>query len=319
MHQAILLSAAAGLASAFLYGALAPGALIFAPLLFIAPVPLMTVGLGWHPLFAALGALIACLAVSTMIGSPLALSFALMVGLPSYLAAQGIVMLLRRLPAMLDARSFGQLIGVTVLGGIAAYSVLALVGGALAMEPGYAAFESRVAAAFERMMISFSGVGPDLRNDPAALAQSARVFVRMFLPLSAVIIALALTLSLWLSTKLLARLGRLPFSPLPAYLISLPRDVLFWFAGAFLLSQLSGYAGMAGSCAMAVILFMLVLNGLSLLHLKTIGAGARPALLWAAWLGLVLFAPSALIFSLIGALDAAFDFRSRGAGNTPQL
>lgn len=317
MNQALLLSAAAGLASAFLYGALAPGALVFAPLMFVAPVPLLAVGLGWHPLLAALGALLACLGISLSIGSPLALSYAAIIGLPSYLLSQAVLLMLRRLPAELDLKSFGRIVGVFILGGIALYATAAMVFGAMLIEPSYAAFETRVAATFERMVSMFGGAG-DLTS-PQSLAQSARLFVRIFLPMSAMLIAFTLTLSLWLTTKLLTRLGRLPFPTFPAYEICLPREVLFWFAGAFLLGQLTGYAGMAGSCAMATLLFLLLVNGLTLLHKKTLGASARAPLLWAAWLGLALFAPSALIFSLIGALDAAFDIRSRAPGASSNL
>jgi hypothetical protein len=318
MYQALLISAAAGFASAFLYGALAPGALVFAPLMFVAPVPLLTVGLGWHPLLAALGALLACLGISLTISTPLALSFAAIIGLPSYLLSQAISTMLGKLSPELDIKTLGKIIGVYILGGIALYAVAAMVFGAMMVEPNYAAFESRVAAAFERMVDMFGGMG-DMKASPQSSAQSARIFVRIFLPMSAMLIAFTLTLSLWLSTKLLARLRRLPFPAFPAYEISLPREVLFWFAGAFLLGQLSGYAGMAGSCAMAALLFMLLINGLTLLHKKTLGANARTPLLWAAWLGLALFAPSALIFSLIGALDAAFDVRSRAPGANSSL
>ena len=316
MQKAIITGALAGLASVFLYGALTPGIFLFAPLMFVAPMPLMLAGFSVHPLVAAFGGLAACLFIDIGIGPRNALSYGLMIALPSYLATAGLNHLVSRLPNGTDARLAGQIIGVYLLGGIALYSVAAVVGGAMWMEPDHALFEARLSSAVERMLTAFSAGTPDMQFDAELAPQLTQAFVKMFLPISAVIIAMALVLSLWLAIKLAARSGKLPFAPLPAYFISLPRDVLFWFAGALLLGQLSGFSGIAGASATAVILFLLVLNGLSLLHARTLGKNARAVLLWGAWGGLMLFAPSALIFVLIGALDAAFNLRS-GTGNSP--
>lgn len=317
MQQIVFLGAAAGLASALLYGGLTPGLVLLAPLLFVAPAPLLIVGIGWHPLVAALGALFGCLAISALVGSKLALSYGLMIGLPAWLLSLGVTRLMRSMPPGTPQAVTGRVLATYVLNGIAVFAALAIVGGALTLSGDYAVFEARLADVFQKMLVDFSRV-QDPNMDPAGIARMSRTFVRIFVPMSAIIVALSLTFSLWLAVRMLMRNERLPFAPLPAYAISFGREVVFWLVGALLVAQAGGFLGLLGAALTGTIVFMLMLNGLALIHYRTLGQSGRPLLLWATWGALILVAPAALLFSLAGLIDALFDLRRNGGSNTLQ-
>lgn len=311
MQQAIAIAAAAGLAAALLFGVLAPGPVLLAPLLLVAPTSLMIAGLGWHPLVAALGGLFGALAISFTLSSKTGLSFALLVALPSYLVSATLLWLNRSMPPRTDAHQFGRVFATYVLGGIAIYSALAMLAGALAVSTDYAVYEERLLSVFQRMMSDFSAA-PAGQLDAASTERMARVFMRIFMPMSAMIIAASLVISLWLAVKYLRRTERLPFPHVPAYAVSLPKEAVFWFVGAMGLAQLSGFAGLFGASLAGTIMLMMMLNGLAMIHTKTLGMSIRTPALWAVWLSLLLFAPAILIYSLVGLLDALFDFRRNG-------
>lgn len=311
MQQIVFLGVAAGLASALLYGGLTPGWVLLAPLLFVAPAPLLIVGIGWHPLVAALGALFGCIAISAFIGSKLALSYGLMIGLPAWLLSLGVTRLMRSMPPGTAPAVAGRVFATYVLGGIASFSALAIVGGAIALSPDYAVFEARLAAVFQKMLVDFSRM-QDPNMDSVALGRMAQTFVRIFVPMSAIIVALSLTFSLWLAVRALIRNERLPFAALPAYSLSFGKDVLFWLAGALLVAQAGGFLGLLGAALTGTVVFILMLNGLALVHYRTLGHEGRSFMLWATWAALVLIAPAALLFSIAGLVDALFDLRQNG-------
>lgn len=314
MQQAIAIAAAAGLAAAFLFGVLAPGPVLLAPLLLVAPTPLIIAGLGWHPLVAALGGLIGALTLSFALTSKTGLSFALLVGLPAYLVSAALLWLGRSMPPGTTAQQMGRVVATYILGGIALYSAFAMLGGALAVSTDYAVYEGRLLSVFQRMMSDFSA-DPSGRPDPVAAERAARLFMRIFMPMSAMIIAASLIISLWLAVQYLRRSERLPFAYMPARFVSLPREALFWLVGAMGVALMPGFLGLFGASFVGTIMLVLLLNGLALIHTKTIGMKSRTAALWAVWLSLLFFAPAILIYSLLGLLDALFDFRR--VGETP--
>lgn len=319
MNQSIILGAVAGLASAFLFGVLTPGMMLFAPFMFVAAAPLIIVGIGWHPLIAALGALIACILISFGISSKLAISFAVLTGLPAYLVAVGVLSLMRSMPAGTPPLTAGRVFGTYVLSGIALYSALAMLIGAMAVDTNYSGFEAQLTRAFERLAHDFGKDGPDALSDPAAIARMGKVFVSIFVPLSAIVVALSLTTSLWIAIKFLVRVERLPFVSLPAYNVSLPKETLIWLVGGLLLAQGGGFIGLFGAAVVGTFLFVTMLNGLALVHFKTLGKGGRAVTLWLVWGTLMLFAPALFVYSFAGLLDSLFDFRRAGGSTKPSI
>mgnify|MGYP001352965699 CR=1 FL=1 len=316
MNQVFAIAAAAGLASAFLSGLVTPGVSLLVPLTFIAPAPLMVAGLGWHPLVAALGGLFGCIGLSLMFGSKVALSFAVMVAIPAYLVAALVTWLMRTMPADTPAPIAGRVFGTYVLGAIAVYAALAMLIGALAIDTSYASFEARVAASFERMMLDFGRDSAAGAPDPMTMRRLSRMFVGIFAPMASMLVATVLTFSLWVSIRYLARAERLPFRRMPAHAINLPREFVFALIGAMLVAQSGGFVGAFGASLTLTLLFMLMLNGLALIHQRTLGSNSRPMILAAVWILLLVFAPAALVYSFAGLLDALFGFRRNGEKTT---
>lgn len=314
MHQVFAIALAAGIAAALLSGVVTPGSTALVPLTFIAPAPLMIAGLGWHPLVAALGALLAAIGVSLTVGSKVALSFIVMVGLPAYLLVELVMWLMRTMPAGTRVNDAGRVIGLYVLGGIAVYSALAVLVGAFAVDMTYAGFEQRLGATFQRMMQQLGR--SDGQIDTTTSRQLAQVFVRAFVPLSSILIAMILTFSLWLSVKFLRKTERLPFASFPAYEIALQRDAVGTLAVAILMAQMTGFVGLYGSAMVGALVFMFMLNGLAVIHQRTLGSTSRTPILWLCWIVLLLFAPAALLFSVVGLLDALFGLRRAGTPTT---
>ena len=316
MPQAVFLSIAAGLASALLSGVLSPGSVLAALLFFVAPLPLLIVGLGWHPLIAALGALIGCILMSMGIGSKAALYYGAMVGLPAYLLA-ALMPRLMQTPLAGDMEVAGRRIGAVLLGGIGAYAVAVTLVGALSIDTDHASFTRRLAATVETM---FRGMfeGTTMPLPPGAnLSDMAKLYAYIMPPMLTFLVAIALTLSLWLAVRIVQKSERLPFAPLPAYALSLPKEALFIFVGGMGLTQLGGYPGFVGKLVMVAAAFCLMLAGLSLLHYKTVGRNGRTIMLTGAWALLLITGLPAFIFAFAGALDAALDLRRRTGGVPP--
>jgi hypothetical protein len=316
MVQAILLSIAAGLGSALLSGVLSPLSPIAGVLFIIAPLPLLIAGLGWHPLVAALGALIACVLLSMGLGHRAALAYGVIVGLPAWLLSEAALRLFARSrPASVSDASLK--LGGALLGGIAAISVAVGLFGALSVSFEHEEFQrrlTRVMAEAFRALIAGEAQPPGLDVD-----RFARLYVGILPPVFAVIMTMMLTLSLWLAMRVARLSDRLPFEAPPLFLARMPREALFVYAGCFALAQTSGWLGYIGLISAAAMTFCFTLTGLAVMHFKTLGRGDRPFLLSAAWFTIIVFGLTALIFTIIGALDAFFDFRRLGQdGGNPK-
>jgi len=314
MGLALFLSLMAGIASALLSGVLTPGSLLASLLFVVAPLPLMIVGLGWHPLVAALGALFGCLLMDLGISHMAALYYGLMIGLPAYLLCELMPRLVPLMAASEPGRA-GRLGGGLLYGSIGLYAVLVVLAGAMLIEPDYDGFVRRVSQTVEAV---FRGLGGDRGPLPLPggtdLSKLAQLYANMLPPMLTFMVAMMLTLSLWLAIRVVRTSGRLPFGVPPAYVLALPREALLVFAGGLGLAQIGGYLGLLGTLVMVAVLFALILNGFAVLHARTLGASARPLMLGAAWAAVLMFGLPAFFMALVGAADTAFDFRRSGDG-----
>lgn len=315
MAQAIFLSIAAGIASALLSGLLTPGSILGALLMFVAPLPLMIAGLGWHPLVAALGALVGCLLMSFGMGSKAALVFGAMVGLPSWLASEMLPRIVARLHGM-ELTKAGRWLGAVLLGSIGAYAVAVTTLGALSIDMEHARFVKKLALSVEAMFKSMFEDGRASLPGGTRLSDMAQVYALMLPPMLTFLMCTMLTFSLWLAVRIVARSERLPFAPVPAHFISLPREAIFVFVVGMIASSVVGYVGMVGLLVMVASTFALMMAGLSYLHHRTLGRGDRPIILGTAWGLLLLMGLPGFVYAFIGALDAALDFRRPKDGST---
>src|SRR5207247_5362327 len=75
---------AAGSASALMFASIISGALISLLLFYLAPLPLMVAALGWGPLGATIGGIVAAIGLGAIFGLPYCIAFAVTVALPAW-------------------------------------------------------------------------------------------------------------------------------------------------------------------------------------------------------------------------------------------
>ncbi|MCA0425593.1 MAG: hypothetical protein LCH61_20175 [Proteobacteria bacterium] len=316
MAQAIFLSIVAGIASALLSGLLTPGSVLGALLMFVAPLPLMIVGLGWHSLVAALGALVGCLLMSIGLSSKAALIYGALVGLPAWLAAVLLPMIVRHGMALPKAQA-GRWMGAAILGSIGFYAVVIPIIGALTIDADHARFVQRLSKTVEDLFRTmFEGGMAQLPNG-SKLSDFAQLYALMLPPMLTFLICTMLTLSLWLAVRIVQRSERLPFPSVPAYTLSLPKAAPLVFVGGMFLASVVGYVGLVGMLIMVASSFALMMAGLSWMHFRTLGRGDRPIILGTAWALLLFMGLPGFVYAFLGALDASLDFRRPKDGSQP--
>src|SRR3984893_10455460 len=84
MIAIVLIAMAAGSASALMFASTVSGALISLLLFNLAPLPLMVAALGWGPLSAALGGILAAIGLGATFGLSYCLVFVVTVALPPW-------------------------------------------------------------------------------------------------------------------------------------------------------------------------------------------------------------------------------------------
>lgn len=311
MAKAIVLSILAGVASALLSGILSAGSVLGAVLFFLAPLPLIIAGIGWHPLLAALGGATACALVSAFFGPRIAMTFGAMVALPAWLLSEGV---LRHFAggAVRGVADAGRRLGAGMLLPLAFYAALVTLAGALAISfdhQHFAALLVRVVDQAFRTLLSGQALPPE-----TDLTRFAAIYAGMVPPIFATILSFALTISLWLAVKITAKSGQLPFEPPPVFLAWLPREALFVFVGCLAMTYVPGWLGFIGVVGTAALTFAFALTGLAVVHRNTMGLSYRAMLLGGVWASILIFTLPALIFAVVGALDAVFDFRRLRSG-----
>jgi hypothetical protein len=302
MAQFLLIAVLAGVASAVLSAAMA-GAGIGLFLTFIAPLPLLIVGLGWHPLVAGIGGVVASILFTQFFGWRSGVAFALTTALPSYILAQ-IVLLARR----------DQVIGFVVIASCL-LAALAILGAAASTMLDFASYEAllkrRITAVLESpAMKQFSG------QIPAPGTPQAQRFVELFVQLmpilSATTLALMLMLNTWFATRIAARSGLFPRDWVPVWTMELPRWTILVALSAFVVGMMPGYIGFSGELVSNGMTIALTLLGYAAVHDITRGMSGRGLMLLALWLGtFALAGVPALVMLLVGIAELAFGWRAR--------
>src|SRR6202165_1919244 len=84
MIATVLIAIAAGSASALMFASIVSGALISLLLFYLAPLPLMVAALGWGPLGATIGGIVAAMGLGAIFGLPYCIAFTVAVALPAW-------------------------------------------------------------------------------------------------------------------------------------------------------------------------------------------------------------------------------------------
>src|SRR6476469_10469405 len=84
MIAIILIAIMAGITSALMFASIISGALISLLLFYLAPLPLMVAALGWGPLSATVGGIVAAIGLGAIFGLPYCIAFAVTIALPAW-------------------------------------------------------------------------------------------------------------------------------------------------------------------------------------------------------------------------------------------
>ena len=306
MANAILVAIIAGIATALLSGLLTPGVAPAVFLSLLAPAPLFIAGFGWHPLVAALGGLIAVLTAHFVVGAPAALMVFGMIALPTFV----LTALSERLFGTYAGRpdkdgvDLGRLLVTLVL-----YLGIAGVTAALLFEPDYARLELRIRTAVEAVFV-LTGLEKAMPNaSKEDIGRLLGMMTSIMLPMSALISLLTLVISGTLGVQIADRAKRMTF-PRPDFRrFRMPGGVLILLGMALIASTRDGYLGLLGEVVALGLVFGYLLQGLAVVHTRTLGMGGRGLILTVVWGTLVVFGVPAFLFIGVGMADHLLDFR----------
>ncbi len=305
--QALFVAFFAGIAAALMSGFVLSTSAPALMLTMLAPAPLMLAGFGWHPLAAALGGILAALLAQAFNSTQAGLMVAGVLAAPSFgVTALSLARFGQRAQhPQRDGKELGG-IGVLLMLFLALVGVLA----AMAVEPDFGAMTQRLKAAMEIAMREAVGIevsAPALRGE--ALNRLYDILAGIILPMSALVTLSTLVISATLGAQLAERAGLLPF-PRPDFRrFALPGGGLILLGLAFLLATRAGYLGVLGDTVTVGMLFLFMLQGLAVIHVRSLGFPGRGVLLFLVWACLIVFALPAFLFMLVGGLDHLLDFR----------
>lgn len=305
--QALLVALIAGVASALMSGLVVRSSSPALLLTMLAPAPLMIAGFGWHPLVAALGGIVAALMAQMVNSTQAAVMLCGMVALPAYgvsaLALNRFAMLSQR--PQRDGKEMG---GIGVL--LVIFLTLAAVLAAMWIEPDFEALSRRMREMIEfsmREMMGFDAGLPPPR--PEAMARLYAFLARILLPMSVLVTLTTLVLSATLAAQVAERAGLMAY-PRPDFRrFAVPGGGLILIGLAFLVATRPGYLGALGDGVFIGMLFLFLLQGLAVIHVRTLNVGGRGIILFLVWASLIVFGFPAFLFMLVGLADHLFAFR----------
>lgn len=309
MAQAILVAIIAGLASALLSGVLTPGAAPMAMLFLLAPLPLFIAALAWHPLVAALGGLIGGLIAIIMISDRAAIALVGSIAIPVFgMSALALRAFGATDPYQQDNRAHGEEgldLGRIALS-ILIYVAFLVVASVILVEPDHAAFITKLRAQSERVLTQMLGAQV---NPQMPVAMLADMMAGLLLPISGLVILVTLTLSATLALQITAKAQRLLFVKPDLRRFRLPGGALILLALALIVAMRDGFLGVFGEIVTLGLAYLLMLQGMAVLHVRTIGIAGRGALIGLAWTLIVILGLPAILFAGLGMADHLFNFR----------
>lgn len=305
MIATILIALAAGCASALMFASIISGALISVLLLYLAPLPLMVAALGWGPLSATIGGIAAASVLGAIFGLPYCIAFAVAIALPAWWL--GHLALLGRPVAAASAATGDDaalewypvgrvLLWIVILASITTTSIL------LTMGFDGVTIHSTMRAAWAQLL-ELAGVTLTDRRLDALVAIAPAT--------AAIVIAITLTLNLWLAAKITATSGRLhrPWPDLkstalpPMTLAALCIAIAFGFSG--------GLLAIVAQTVTVALMIAYALTGFAVLHTLTLALKNRALWLGCVYFIIVVFAWAVFAMALLGIADAVFGLRQR--------
>ena len=313
MIASVLIALAGGCASALMFASVNSGALISLLLLYLAPLPLMVLALGWGPLPATIGSAAATFALAAILGIPYGIGYAISVALPAWWL--GHLALLGRPIAGAAASGNGAadpdlewypvgriLIWIAVFASLTTSYKLLLLG------TDAAAIVSAMKHDAQRIL-EILGIAAD---------ENVLVALATIMPACGVIgITIMLTINLWLAGKVAVMSGRLrrPWPDLKT--AALPKTALLALCVASACSLAGGLLAVLAEIAAAALMMAYAFAGFAVLHTLTSALKSRALWLGSTYLAVVLLVWPVIAIVVLGLADAVFNFRQRYLRSRP--
>jgi hypothetical protein len=308
MMQIVLMGLGSGTAAAVLFASIGSGSVFSIVLFYLAPLPILIVGLGWSH-WSALIAAAAASALLAIEGPILVVAFLIGVALPAWWL--GYLALLARPAPQQQAQDWYPAGRLVLWGaGLAALIVVAT----LVSLGGDAA---SVRTALREML---EGLLRELVATAEQGAESTRLIDTLVLiapAAAAVATTLVILMNLWLAGRVVRISGRLrrPWPSVPAMQFPVPAPLALALAAAG--SFLPDFVGIAASAVAAALMMAHVLLGLAVIHALTTALIARRVILSAVYAGIVLLGRPVswplILLGILGIADTLFDIRGQVA------
>lgn len=302
MGQIFLIALGAGAASALLVATVATGSALSVPLFYLAPLPVLIVGLGWSQVAALVAASAAAVGIGVLFGLELLVAYVAGVGLPAYVLAYLALMARQRLDTgELEWFPVGRLVlAAAVLGSLAVAALIPLVAGDV---------ESYQAALKTLMTGMLQERAGELPPDADRFAD---LLVAIMPPAAAVLTMVTQLGNLWLAGRVARTSGRLmrPWPDLAS--LALPRGAVVLLVAAIAIAALmAGFVGLLAETLAATLIMAFAFAGLAVVHAVTRGAAGRTLVIATVWLAALVLGWPFAVLALLGLADLFLDLRAR--------
>lgn len=308
MIQSWLIAFGAGAASALLVATVATGNAIALPLFYLAPLPILLVGLGWSHVAALVAASTAGVLIGLFFGLELLVAYVAGVGLPAYVLAY-LALMGRQIDAdgTMEWFPIGRIVlAAAILGCLAVAALVPLIAGDLA------GYQEALRGLFQAMLAE---------NGAPTGADTTRLIdllVAVMPPAAAIITMVTQIANLWLAAHAARISGRLmrPWPDLAA--IELPRAAALLLAGVMLGAAItSGFIGLMTEMLGATLLMAFGFIGLAVIHWVTRGAAGRSLVIGTVWIAAIALGWPFLALAVLGLIETLFGVRRRFPRSAP--
>jgi hypothetical protein len=304
MIATVLIALAGGCASALMFASIMSGALISLLLLYLAPLPLMVIALGWGPLSATIASAAASFALAAILGIPHGIGYIISVALPAWWLGH-LGLLGRPVTSSGNGAAAPDVewypVG-RILVWIAGFASLTTFCALLMLGTDAAAILGAMKHNVLRILEAFR-----ITADETALDALVTI-----MPACGVIGSMVtLTINLWLAGKVTAMSGRLrrPWPELKT--AALPKAALAALCVAAGCTLTGGLLAIFAEIVTASLMMAYGFAGFAVLHTLTVALKARALWLGSAYAAVVLFVWPVIAIVLLGLADAVFGFRQR--------
>jgi hypothetical protein len=295
-----------------MFASIISGALISLLLFYLAPLPLMVAALGWGPLSATVGGIVAAIGLGAIFGLPYCIAFAVTIALPAWWL--GHLALLGR-PITSGASTGNGASPVApdlewypvgrILLWTSGFAALTTMAALLTLGTDPAAINGALRRGLLRML------GPREMASTGEAEQWIDAVVTIAPVAAAIVAMMTLTLNLWLAAKITATSGRLhrPWPDLksaalpPMTLVALCVAIAFCFTG--------GLLAILALIVTAALMVTYALTGFAVLHTLTLALKSRALWLGCSYAIMLVFGWPVLAMVVLGLADAIFGFRQR--------